>query len=180
MKPVLRCFQISLLAVLLSGAAMAQWEAIGDVKPAERKGNEFTFRSIVATVVIRVLAADLIRVRAVHATSLSPDHSYAVVKTDWPSVTVGTSYDGKYQAIRTVHLEVRVQLSPFRIAFYDAGGALLSKDFDTQGMAWNGNRVRVWKRSPRTSTILASVRRALRSTNVGRFAGDVEPRSGRF
>jgi hypothetical protein len=62
----------------------------------ERKGSEFTFRSVVATV-IQVLAADLIRVRAVHATSLSQDHSNAVVKTDWPSVTVGASYDGKYQ-----------------------------------------------------------------------------------
>jgi len=127
---------------------MAEWESIGGLKPAGRKGNEFTFQGARATVVVQVLAPDLIRVRAVHATSLPADHSYAVVKTDWPSVKVDFSNGGKYQSIRTEELEARVQLNPFRISFYNAQGELLSKDSDTQGIAWNGERVRVWKWEP--------------------------------
>jgi alpha-glucosidase len=143
-----RCLPLLVVILLLSGVATAEWESIGNLKPAERKSNEFTFRGVRATVVIQVLAPDLIRVRTVHATSLPPDHSYAVVKTDWPPVKVDFSNDGKYQRIRTEQLEARVQLSPLRVAFYDAKGALLSKDSDTQGIAWNGDRVRVWKWEP--------------------------------
>jgi alpha-glucosidase len=148
MKPVLRCFQVAVVAVLLSGLAQAEWESIGGLRPAGRKGNQFTFRGPRATVVVQVLAADLIRIRAAHATTLPPDHSYAVVKTDWPSIKVDFSSHGQYQTIRTEQLEARVQLSPFRIALYDMNGELLSKDADTQGIAWNGDRVRVWKWEP--------------------------------
>jgi alpha-glucosidase len=143
-----RCLPPVLVILLLSSGAMAEWESIGNLKPAEQKSNEFTFRGTRATAVLQVLAPDLIRVRTVHATSLPPDHSYGVVKTDWPPVKVDFSNDGKYQRIRTEQLEARVQLSPFRVAFYDAKGELLSKDSDTQGIAWNGDRVRVWKWEP--------------------------------
>jgi alpha-glucosidase len=127
---------------------MAEWESIGGLKPAGRKANELTFSNPRATVVIKVLAPDLIRVRAVHAPSLPSDHSYAVVKSDWPSGKVDFSSDRKYQKIRTEQLEVRVQLSPFRVAFYDAKGDLISKDSDFQGISWNGDRVRVWRWEP--------------------------------
>src|ERR1700745_1557329 len=78
MRPVLRGLQIAAVAVLLSGVAMAEWESIGGLQPGPRKGNEFPFHNAHATVVLQVLAPDLIRVRAVHASSLPPDHSYAV------------------------------------------------------------------------------------------------------
>jgi len=136
------------LLLLFPGTAMAEWESIGNVQSAGRNGNAFTFRSPQATIVVHVLASDLIRVRAVRANSLPTDHSYAVVKTDWPSVKVDFSSDDKYQRIRTEHVDVRVQLSPFRIAFYDAKGELLAKDSDDQGIAWNGERVRAWKWEP--------------------------------
>ena len=50
--------------------------------------------------------------------------------------------------MRTAELEVRAQLSPFRLAFYDRGGRLISKDSDTLGTAWDGARVRSWKWMP--------------------------------
>ncbi len=146
-RPV-RCFQIAVVVLLVSAVALAECEPIGNLKLAGRKANEFTFINARVTVVIRVLAPDLIRVRTVHAASLPPDHSYAVAKPDWPSVKVDFSSDGKYQRIRTEQLEVRVQLSPFRVAFYDAKGELISKDSDGQGISWNGDRVRVWKWEP--------------------------------
>jgi len=133
---------------MLSSAMFAEWHSIGNLKPLGRKGNEFGFASDRATIVITVLAPDMVRVRAVAGRSLPPDHSYAVAKTEWPVVKIESTSNGNYQSIRTEQLEVRVQLAPFRVAFYDAKGQLLSKDADDQGMSWDGARVRVWKSAP--------------------------------
>lgn len=43
---------------------------------------------------------------------------------------------------------MRAHLSPFRLAFYDRMGRLISKDADNQAMSWNGVRVRCWKWLP--------------------------------
>ena len=46
--------------------------------PSEPQGNQIAFRSRQATVVVTVLAPDLVRVRMTPGTSPSPDYSYAV------------------------------------------------------------------------------------------------------
>ncbi len=115
---------------------------------SEPRGNQETFSNRQTTVVVSVLAADLIRVRMVHETSLPPDHSYAVAKTNWPGVPVEFSGDKAVRIIRTPDVEVRAQLSPFRLAFYDRKGNLISKDADTRGVSWDGPRVRCWKWMP--------------------------------
>ncbi len=140
--------RLGFLFVMLSSPMLAEWQSIGNLKPLGRNGNEFSFANDRTTVVITVLAPDVVRVRAVAGQSLPPDHSYAVVKTDWPAVKVESSLYGNYQSIRTGQMEVRVQLAPFRIAFFDAKGQLLSKDADNQGISWDGARVRVWKSAP--------------------------------
>ena len=50
--------------------------------------------------------------------------------------------------MRTSQLEVRVRLNPFRVAFYDLAGHLISKDDDARGTAWEGHRLRSWKWMP--------------------------------
>ncbi len=107
-----------------------------------------TFRNSQAIVVVSVLAPDLIRLRWVRGTSLVSDHSYAVIKTDWPHVPVEIAGDKETRIIRTAEVEVRVHLSPFRLAFYDRTGKLIAKDADTRGMSWDGPRVRCWKWMP--------------------------------
>ncbi|MBZ5561265.1 MAG: glycoside hydrolase family 31 protein [Acidobacteriia bacterium] len=144
----LRIVQVLILLLLSGNAGLAQWQSIGSLGASEPKGNQETFSSRQATVVVTVLAPDLIRVRMVHVTSLPPDHSYAVVKTDWPSAPAEFSGDKETRIIRTPELEVRAQLSPFRLAFYDRKGNLISKDADTRGMSWDGPRIRCWKWMP--------------------------------
>ena len=143
-------FVLRLLISLLifSSALIAEWQPVGSLKLLGRNGNEFTFGNDRVTVVITVLASDTVRVRAVQGRSLPTDHSYAVVKTDWSPVQAQTTSGENIQSIRTSQLEVRVQLSPFRVAFYDAAGKLLSKDADNLGLAWDGARVRDWKWAP--------------------------------
>ncbi len=144
----LRVVQFLCLLLLFASCGLADWQSIGSLGASEPRGNQQTFSSRQASVVVTVLAADLIHVRMVHGTSLPPDHSYAVVKTDWPSVSVEFSGSKETRLIRTPELEVRAQLSPFRLAFYDRKGNLISKDADTRGMSWDGLQIRCWKWMP--------------------------------
>ena len=127
---------------------MAEWQPVGSLRSLGRKGNQFTFGNEQTIVAITVLAPDIVRIRAVQGRTFPPDHSYAVIKADWSTVQVQTTSVGNVRSIRTSQLEVRVQLSPFRVAFYDPQGKLLTKDADNLGMAWDGSRVRDWRWAP--------------------------------
>lgn len=143
-----RAFQLLGLLVLLVPAGFAEWQNIGSLAAAPPQGNQVTFSSSKATVVVTVLAPDLVRVRMVLGNSLPADHSYAVIKTDWAKVPVEFAGDKETRIIRTPELEVRAHLSPFRLSFYDRNGKLISKDSDTRGISWDGPRIRCWKSMP--------------------------------
>ncbi len=112
------------------------------------KGNQITFKSPGPTAVVTVLAPDLVRVRLGKGTMLGPDYSWAVIKTDWAKVPAQISGSKGQYKIRTSEIEVRIQMSPFRVAFYDLAGRLISKDKDSLGAAWDGSSVRCWKWMP--------------------------------
>lgn len=143
-----RAFQLFCLFLFLTSAGRADWRSIGNMTALEPKGNQVTFTSPKATVVVMILAPDLIRVRMVPGTALPPDHSFAVVKTDWPNVPWEIAGDKDTRILRTSELELRAGLSPFRLAFYDRKGNLIAKDADTRGVSWDGPHVRCWKWMP--------------------------------
>lgn len=147
-KALLRVTQLLCFLLVFTSAAFADWQSIGDMTKVESQGNQVTFRNAKSTVVVTVLAPDLIRVRMVPGTSLPPDHSYAVIKTDWPNVPIEVAGDKETRTIRTPELEVRAHLAPFRLAFYDRDGKLIARDADSRGVAWDGPRVRCWKWMP--------------------------------
>jgi len=112
------------------------------------KGNQIIFHSPNVTAAITVLAPDLIRVRLGKGTTLGPDYSWAVIKTDWSQVNAQITGDKGSYKIRTSEIEVRIELNPFRVAFYDLAGRLISKDKDSLGAAWDGSSFRCWKSMP--------------------------------
>jgi alpha-glucosidase len=140
--------QLLWLLLLFANSAFGDWQGVGSLVASEPQGNQITFRSRQATAIVTVLAPDLIRVRMVPGTSPGPDYSWAVAKTDWPLASAEFTGSKDSRVIRTSELEVRVQLSPFRLAFYDRSGRLISKDADSRGMSWEGPRVRCWKWMP--------------------------------
>ena len=141
-------YQFVLSILFLAPVASADWQSVGNLTASEPKGNQVVFSDRQSTVIVTVLARDLVRVRMVLGTTLSPDHSYAVVKTDWPQVPIEFGGDKETRIIRTPDLEVRAHLMPFRLAFYDRNGMLLSKDAESRGMSWEGPHVRCWKSMP--------------------------------
>jgi alpha-glucosidase len=145
---VFRCIVASLVSLLVFGIpAKAQWQSIGKVT-VEGHHGQYVFRGKEAVASLEFLAADVVRIRMVHGSEFGPDHSWAVVKKDWLPVQVEATKSSRTLFLRTSVLEVRVGTDPFRVAFYDRAGRLISRDTDDMGMAWDGNRVRCWKWMP--------------------------------
>lgn len=146
-KIIRRSFYVAVLLVAVALPLPAAWESIGAVTASAPEANQITFSSSQAEVTVTVLAPDLVRVRMTRGTP-GPDYSYAVVKTDWPQTSVDFSGGKDESIIRTSELEIHAQLSPFRLAFYDRSGRLISKDDPDLGMGWDGHQVRCWKWLP--------------------------------
>jgi hypothetical protein len=73
-----------ILAILICTPARAAWQEIGRMAASPPQGNQITFHSPEATVIVTVLAPDLVRIRLGKGAALGPDYSWAVIKTDWP------------------------------------------------------------------------------------------------
>ncbi len=141
---LLDAFFFIFLAVAVPG--FAEWHGVGKMAASRPHANEIEFHNSKTIVVVTVLAPDLVRVRMVRGKTLPPDYSWAVVKTHWRQVPVEFLKSKGARIIRTSEMEVRVDLAPFRLAFYNTKGELVSKD--TREMAWDGHRVRCWKWMP--------------------------------
>ncbi len=140
---------VTMMAVVLFCLpARGSWQEVGAMKADAPKADQITFRGRDFTAVVSVLAPDLIRVRVVKGLKLGPDYSWAVIKTDWPAVHAQISSEPGIYKIRTAEMEVRIQTNPFRVAFYDLAGQLISKDKDSLGAAWDGASLRCWKWMP--------------------------------
>jgi alpha-glucosidase len=137
----------AILLLACSLPLLAEWHSVGALVPSPPQGNHITFTGATASVTITVLAPDLVRVRMTRGTP-GPDYSYAVAKTGWRQVEVEFSSGTNERIIRTPELIIHAQLSPFRLAFYDRTGRLISKDDPSLGMGWDGTRVRCWKWLP--------------------------------
>lgn len=136
----------ALLSLMLVYTAHAEWKDVGTMTVATPHGNQLRFRNRETTAVITVLAPNLVRVRMVRGKYPDTDYSWAVVKTDWPIVPVQFVKEPSHIIMRTSELEVRIERSPFRIAFYELGGRLISRD--ARQSAWDGSQVRCWKQMP--------------------------------
>ena len=130
----------------LAGLARADWQGVGAVTAQAPEGNQIVFTARTATAAVTVLAPDLVRVRIAQGAKFEPDYSWAVAKTDWPATELKFSGDKQTRIIRTSELEVRIQLSPFLINFYDLNGKPIVED--ARDVAWEGERVRAWKSMP--------------------------------
>ena len=121
----------SLVLVLATCAsvAFAEWRSLGNYDTHSfLGGNELTIRSGSAILRITILAPDLVRIRLSPGGTFAPDHSWAVVKTNWPNVDAVLQEEADRLILLTPQMRLVVRKYPLRIAFLDNTGNLLNED----------------------------------------------------
>ena len=137
-----------ILCAILVGTLQGQWRSLGNLDSYGVDGEKIALTSGLSVVQIEVLAPDLIRVRLAPAGVFQPDHSWAVVKTDWPTVRPVVMETADDLRIATSELVLIAEKKPLRLTFLDSKGTLLNRDDRFRGMCWDGEAVRVWKEMP--------------------------------
>ena len=116
----------------------------GAITGVHRSGPDIEIQTEHAWVRLTVYCANMIRIRlSDHPFGI--DHSYAVV-------TAPCNTDFKWQEtpteirIMTDSLELRVQRTPFSLAFYTPDGRVINEDEKGLGVSWEGTQVTTYKK----------------------------------
>ncbi len=140
---------LPMLLLVVGCSAAAQWQSVGDVTAASSlRPGELVLRAGSATLEIRFLSPDAVRLRLTPSGSPPPDIPRAVVRTAWPPVPTDLRDEPDRIVIASPVLQVVCRKRPLRISFLDGGGSVLNSDDSLKGMAWSGPEVRVWKHLP--------------------------------
>ena len=133
---------------LVCGAVSAQgWQHLGKVESVEKLKDGVELTSGGAKVRVMVFREGVFRVRVAPNGTFPKNFSWAVVESpETPALTI--EEDQKEVRIKTGNVIATVQKAPLLINFLDASGNPLLADEPSLPMAWNGQRVRAWKKMP--------------------------------
>jgi alpha-glucosidase len=147
-----------LLVFAFASFASAQWQSVDSMPPGRQIPGGIEYRNASAAVRITIAAPGVFRVRMAHGRDFGPEHSWAVVSSRagaqaavaapegaHSAATFDFSSSGDTDRLHTADGTVEIGRSPFRLHFLDASGAVQDEDYRSDGMAWDGDRVRVWK-----------------------------------
>jgi alpha-glucosidase len=149
MYAISKRYTLALVALVFStGAASAQgWQHLGPVQRVERLKDGVELTSGRAKVRITVFNESTVRVRVAPAGTFPKDFSWAVIAT--PRFLAPNIVDSKSEIKMTVgNTTVIVQKTPLLIRFADAAGNVLLADEPSLPMAFDGQRVHIWKKLP--------------------------------
>jgi alpha-glucosidase len=149
MKVVAQRIGMGVLAFALAcGAVSAQgWQHVGAVQNVEKLKDGVELTAGAAKVRVTVFREGVFRVRVAPHGTFSKDFSWAVIESP-ESQTLTIDEDQKEVRVVAGKTVAIVQKSPLLISFSDAAGNILLADEPSLPMAWNGERVRVWKKMP--------------------------------
>ena len=141
---------ISLVLLLLArfSLAISQWNTVGDVDSVSHDANTIRIRSGRSTLIAKILAPDLVRIRFIPRGNFGPDLSWAVVKNTWPATHVAIEETADQITATTDELSVVIGKKPLRITFKNLSGERINEDSPSKRMSWDGTEVRVWKEMP--------------------------------
>lgn len=117
---------------------LSNMQSIGSVTNVSKANDGITIKcDDNSQVVLKVLAPDLVRVRAGFKHEVpSKDHSWAIARTKWDSVPIKVEESDDAVTLTTSELRVVVNRKPMRIAFYDVKTGMLINS-DSQPMKFN-------------------------------------------
>ncbi len=95
---------------------------------------------------VTVLAADLVQVRLARNGAWDNGPSYAVIKTQWPTVEWQLAETAEELQMTTAELVIKIKRTPCRLAFYDKSGNLINQDDEALGIGWDGPEVGGYKK----------------------------------
>lgn len=149
MKVVAQRIGIGVLAFAFAcGAVSAQgWQHVGAVQNVEKLKDGVELTAGTAKVRVTVFRDGVFRVRVAPHGTFSKDFSWAVIESP-ESLPLTIDEDQKEVRVTVGKTAAIVQKSPLLISFSDAAGNTLLADEPSLPMAWNGERVRVWKKMP--------------------------------
>jgi alpha-glucosidase len=129
-------------------SAFAQgWQHVGAVQHVEKLPNGVELSAGTAKVRVSAFLDGIVRVRVAPQGHFPKDSSWAVIETpEPPSVRIDEDKNDVHLSAGSVN--VSIHKSPLLISFADAQGHIILADESTLPMAWNGQRVRVWKKMP--------------------------------
>jgi alpha-glucosidase len=135
-------------AAVFSAPAFPQgWQHLGAVQHVEKIQNGVELSAGNAKVRITAFRDGVIRVRVAPHGNFPKDTSWAVIETaDSPAVKLEDDENDVHLSAGTAR--VIIHKSSLLISFFDAQGRIILADESTLPMAWNGSRVRIWKKMP--------------------------------
>jgi alpha-glucosidase len=123
------------------------WQHVGTVQSVEKRNDGVVLAAGAAKVQITFFRPGIVRVRVAPTGEFPKDFSWAVMEeAKAPVVTIKDSKD--HVEVSDAEVVVRVKKSPLLIDFEDKKGNTVLADEASLPMAWNGERVRVWKQMP--------------------------------
>ncbi len=123
------------------------WQHVGAVQHVEKLPDGVELSAGRAKVRVTASRDGIIRVRVAPQGTFPIDKSWAIIAT--PDVPPVKMADGKDDVrLSAGGVTVIIHKSPLLISFADAQGRVILADEPTLPMAWNGQRIRIWKKLP--------------------------------
>lgn len=139
---VLLAFASSVTSVHAQG-----WQHVGSVQRVQKLNDGVELTAGRAKVRITVFNDSTVRVRVAPQGNFPNDSSWAVVAAPQPSAVQVDDFKNELR-LTAGNMKVIVRKSPLLIRFADAAGRELLDDESSLPMAFDGPRVRVWKKMP--------------------------------
>jgi alpha-glucosidase len=118
--------------------------SIGNIIKTEKTAQGLLLYTDLECIHVLVYSAHIIRIRIYKKEKEQRDFSYAVISE--PLITeFSLSELGNCISLQTNALKVKLELQPFRIAFYTLDGLLINEDHASFGTSWIGNEVTTYK-----------------------------------
>jgi alpha-glucosidase len=145
---VRRSILLALAVAFLSPALFAQgWQHLGKVQHVEKIADGIELAAGTAKVRITSFHPGVVRVRLAPKGSFAKDYSWAIIQTAGPD-SFNVAEEESEIRVTAGDVTVVIQKDPLLLRFADAKGNVTIADEPARPMAWDGKRVRTWKRLP--------------------------------
>jgi alpha-glucosidase len=146
--PARRFFLFALLLLFFPLCTSSQgWEHLGKVDGVASLPDGVELSSGSSKVRISFVREGVVRVRVAPHGTFPPDRSWGIIEVPQPP-TVSMQDSPTQIKISSGEVSVTIQKACLLISFLDSQGNTVLADEPSLPMAWNGERIKVWKKMP--------------------------------